>query len=195
MNPHTYRERRKPIAHDSDNPIERVKTAYDLQAVAESFGFKFKVRGKLRTARCLLPSHEDTNPSFAIYPDHRFHCFGCNMHGDVLDLVALMTNKTLSEALADFRRAVDGGRRPELVRPQLSRLSVPTLMRSPEPCAYFEGASPRARPRTSRRTWIESDIPRLWWDPPGKINVAPCRAIGCMSTTPEEPPPTVKSAD
>ncbi len=104
MYPHTYRERRKPIAHDSDNPIERVKTAYDLQAVAESFGFKFKVRGKLRTARCLLPSHEDTNPSFAIYPDQRFHCFGCNMHGDVLDLVALMTNKTLSEALADLRK-------------------------------------------------------------------------------------------
>ncbi|MCY4653915.1 MAG: CHC2 zinc finger domain-containing protein [Dehalococcoidia bacterium] len=111
MNPRTYKERRKPIAHDSDNPIERLKTAYDLQAMAESFGFKFKVRGKLRTARCLLPSHEDTNPSFAIYPDQRFHCFGCNMHGDVLDLVALMTNNTLSEALADLRMAIDGGRR------------------------------------------------------------------------------------
>jgi len=38
--------------------------------------------------RCPHPDHEDRNPSFYVYPDRRFHCYGCGRHGDVTDLWA-----------------------------------------------------------------------------------------------------------
>ncbi len=34
------------------------------------------------TACC--PFHEDKNPSFVVYADNRFRCFGCGVHGDVI---------------------------------------------------------------------------------------------------------------
>lgn len=36
--------------------------------------------------RCPHPDHEDQTPSFHVYPDCRFYCFGCGWHGDVTDL-------------------------------------------------------------------------------------------------------------
>jgi len=44
--------------------------------------------GSTHVGRCPHPDHEDRNPSFHIYPDSRFHCFGCGWHGDVTDLWA-----------------------------------------------------------------------------------------------------------
>lgn len=35
--------------------------------------------------RCPLPTHEDKDPSFYIYPDG-WHCYGCGRGGDVIDL-------------------------------------------------------------------------------------------------------------
>ncbi len=33
-----------------------------------------------------LPDHEDTNPSFYIYPPGRYWCYGCDRGGDVVHL-------------------------------------------------------------------------------------------------------------
>jgi transposase len=33
-----------------------------------------------------LPDHEDKTPSFYIYPPGRYHCYGCDQGGDVVDL-------------------------------------------------------------------------------------------------------------
>ena len=49
--------------------------------------------------RCPLPGHQDDMPSFVIYPDGHFYCFGCGQHGDVLTLYTLLHNVSLSEAL------------------------------------------------------------------------------------------------
>lgn len=40
--------------------------------------------------RC--PFHPDEHPSFAVYPDH-FYCFGCGVHGDIIDFINLMRRK------------------------------------------------------------------------------------------------------
>ncbi len=37
---------------------------------------------------CPFPDHQDHTPSFYVYPDERFHCYGCRRHGDVTDLWA-----------------------------------------------------------------------------------------------------------
>lgn len=33
------------------------------------------------------PFHNERTPSFKVYPDNRFHCFGCQLNGDVIDYV------------------------------------------------------------------------------------------------------------
>lgn len=42
----------------------------------------------------------DSTPSFNIYPDNHYHCFGCGEHGDSIDLVKKLYNKKFSEAVA-----------------------------------------------------------------------------------------------
>jgi DNA primase len=37
---------------------------------------------------CPNPDHDDEHPSFYVYPDARFFCYGCRWHGDVTDLWA-----------------------------------------------------------------------------------------------------------
>ncbi len=29
-----------------------------------------------------MPGHRDNSPSFVVYPNNSFHCFGCNAHGN-----------------------------------------------------------------------------------------------------------------
>lgn len=55
-----------------------------------------------RVWRALCPLHNDTDPSFYVYPDGRAHCFGCGFHGDPLDLYAAMHDKTIAEAMREL---------------------------------------------------------------------------------------------
>jgi hypothetical protein len=59
-------------------PVEEVARRYtELKPYGSRARFK---------ARCPLPDHEDPTPSFYIYPDRRYWCFGCGRGGDVIDL-------------------------------------------------------------------------------------------------------------
>lgn len=49
---------------------------------------ELKPSGRTLRGRCPFPDHQDDTPSFHIYPDERFHCYGCRRHGDVTDLWA-----------------------------------------------------------------------------------------------------------
>jgi hypothetical protein len=53
-----------------------------------------------RTWLTTCPLHGDKQPSFAVYADGHFHCFGCGAHGDVIDLWAMMHHVTTREAIA-----------------------------------------------------------------------------------------------
>ena len=37
--------------------------------------------GRRISISCPFPDHEDGSPSFALYPDNTYHCFGCDKHG------------------------------------------------------------------------------------------------------------------
>lgn len=50
-----------------------------------------------RVIRC--PLHNDRSPSFYIYSDGHFKCFGCGAHGDVLDLVAMLRHVSQRDAI------------------------------------------------------------------------------------------------
>ncbi len=50
--------------------------------------------------RC--PLHTDKAPSFAIYPDGHWHCFGCNRGGDVITLYAELHAMSTREAILEL---------------------------------------------------------------------------------------------
>ena len=45
---------------------------------------------------CVCPFHDDKNPSMKV--DRRFHCFGCQADGDVIDFVSRLENVSPREA-------------------------------------------------------------------------------------------------
>lgn len=55
---------------------------------------------------CPLPDHDEKTPSFTVFPDDHWWCFGCNRGGDVLDLHQLAHGYTEKwEALVSLARA------------------------------------------------------------------------------------------
>lgn len=67
--------------------FESLRERIDL---AELAGRETELRpsGKAYVGRCPHPDHEDRDPSFHVYPDGRFCCYGCGWRGDVTDLWA-----------------------------------------------------------------------------------------------------------
>ena len=47
----------------------------------------------------LCPFHEERTPSFFIFPDSHFHCYGCQAHGDVIDFVMKTKGISFIEAV------------------------------------------------------------------------------------------------
>jgi hypothetical protein len=41
------------------------------------------------TCLCPFPDHKDSAPSFVVYPDGGYHCFGCDQHGELVDILGL----------------------------------------------------------------------------------------------------------
>ncbi|POR54088.1 CHC2 zinc finger domain-containing protein [Bosea psychrotolerans] len=80
--------------------LERIKTI-PIAAVARDFGFKLSQTG---AGRCLLPGHDDKNPSFSIRRlNNSFRCFACGRHGSVIDLVIEMEGVSFNEACSRLR--------------------------------------------------------------------------------------------
>jgi DNA primase len=54
---------------------------------------------------CPNPDHDDEHPSFYVYPEARFFCYGCRWHGDVTDLWAAVKGlRPGTEAALDLAR-------------------------------------------------------------------------------------------
>lgn len=90
------------------NVYEAVKSKVTTRQAAEYYGIKVTGRGM---ARC--PFHHDRHPSMKL--DQRFHCFGCQADGDVLDFVAGYFSLSVREAA--LKLADDFGIRYEKQRP------------------------------------------------------------------------------
>ena len=79
------------------NIFTDVKEAVSVKDAASFYGVKVN-----RNGMCICPFHNDRNPSMKV--DHRFHCFGCQEDGDVIDFVGkLFSLKPLMAA----RKLVD----------------------------------------------------------------------------------------
>ena len=63
------------------NVFEAVKQSVTTRQAAEHYGILVG-----RNGMCVCPFHDDKNPSMKV--DRRFHCFGCQADGDVIDFVS-----------------------------------------------------------------------------------------------------------
>lgn len=80
--------------------FNEIKNAVSVPEAARYYGIEVK-----GSNMCRCPFHHDRRPSMKLYPDH-YHCFGCSVHGDVIDLVARLFGLTAMQAAgkicADF---------------------------------------------------------------------------------------------
>lgn len=63
--------------------LERVSAGADLAALMTEDGIALRKSGNRLTACC--PFHGEKTPSFVLYRDERYHCYGCHENGDSLD--------------------------------------------------------------------------------------------------------------
>ena len=73
------------------NVFEAVKQSVTTRQAAEHYGVRVG-----RTGMCVCPFHDDKNPSMKV--DRRFHCFGCQADGDVIDFVSRLEAVSPKEA-------------------------------------------------------------------------------------------------
>ena len=73
------------------NVFEAVKQSVTTRQAAEHFGIRVR-----RNGMCVCPFHADKNPSMKV--DRRFHCFGCQADGDVIDFVSRLEAVSPKEA-------------------------------------------------------------------------------------------------
>jgi len=86
--------------------IEEIKDRVDTVAFCEKrWKVSFRQAGKGRMKAC-CPMHGEKTPSFVVYPDGGWFCFGaCNRGGDVISLVELIDGMSFEEALAEVASA------------------------------------------------------------------------------------------
>lgn len=75
--------------------IKELRKTVDLVEVIEANTGQRAARGN--KFRCLF--HDDHTPSMVIYPDGKFHCFGCGADGDTFDILMKLWNCDLREAI------------------------------------------------------------------------------------------------
>lgn len=73
------------------NVFEAVKQSVTTRQAAEHFGIRVG-----RNGMCVCPFHDDKHPSMKV--DRRFHCFGCQADGDVIDFVSRLEAVSPKEA-------------------------------------------------------------------------------------------------
>ena len=103
------------------NVFEAVKQSVTTRQAAEYYGVQV---GRNGMAYC--PFHDDKHPSMKV--DRRFHCFGCQADGDVIDFTARLFGLNSKEAALklaeDFSVSYDAkGHVPPLRRPVKRKIS------------------------------------------------------------------------
>ena len=78
-----------------------IKAALDLAWVIAHHAPEvvFQQVGRRRKCRCPFPWHEDSEPSFTVFPDQHWFCFGCWMGGDIYAFVMAYYQLTFVEAV------------------------------------------------------------------------------------------------
>lgn len=92
--------------------FEEVKELVDVPTAARHYGVEVH-RGNM----ALCPFHRDRNPSCKLYDDH-YYCFGCQAHGDIINMVQEIFGLSPIEAVKqinnDFGLDLDVDKPPDM---------------------------------------------------------------------------------
>lgn len=79
-----------------DGPIGRLLAKLSLAKVAARYT---KLQPQGRNLAGLCPIHSEDHPSFQVFRDGHYKCFGCDAYGDALNLICLMEGWNFREAI------------------------------------------------------------------------------------------------
>ena len=97
--------------------IAKLKKNIDLVAVIEKAGVE--LQRYAGHARGLCPFHAEKTPSFFVFQDNRFKCFGCQESGDVIDFVQKLHGLSFPNALRHL--GIEQGEITPKVRQEIER--------------------------------------------------------------------------
>ena len=81
----------------SDELLDEIKSKNDIVDIISEY-VNLKRAGRSFFGLC--PFHKEKSPSFAVSPDKQiFHCFGCNVGGDVFHFISKIENISFKEAI------------------------------------------------------------------------------------------------
>lgn len=87
----------------SDDMIEGAKQV----PIEDLINRPFRVSGQRKVFKCPLPLHEEKTPSFFVFEDNHYYCFGCHQSGSSIDFVMKTQGLTFPEAV----KFLTGGRK------------------------------------------------------------------------------------
>src|SRR5260370_37416872 len=80
--------------------MERIDEIREAADIVKIVGHHVKLRKAGSNMIGLCPFHHEKTPSFSVHPVKQFfHCFGCDVGGDVFKFVMLIENVSFPEAL------------------------------------------------------------------------------------------------
>jgi hypothetical protein len=85
------------------NIFEEIKQKVSILDVIDKYGLD-PPKQKRNKYYILCPFHEEKTPSFVVFPDGGWKCFGCGASGDVVDFVAKMESISISEAVKKIKK-------------------------------------------------------------------------------------------
>jgi len=88
--------------------VKEQKSFIDLADVIIGAGIELRIRGDKHTGLC--PFHPDSEPSFFVFSDQHFKCFGCGTAGDVIDFVKQFYSMNFNQACRHLGIDLNGGK-------------------------------------------------------------------------------------
>lgn len=79
-----------------------IDSANLYEYIMQTHGTDLKRSGANYVGCC--PFHNEKTPSFYVYPDGHFHCYGCGKHGNIITWVMEIENMTFPEACRHLAR-------------------------------------------------------------------------------------------
>lgn len=111
----------------------------------------------------LCPFHSERTPSFTLYPDEHYHCFGCGEHGDVFAFVMQRDGVDFLDALAALACRVGTGGAGESARHRPRRTRAVTTEPTSTPIAVriWQATQPDSGPIHAylRARGLSGDVP------------------------------------
>ncbi len=82
--------------------IDRIKSDVNLNNLMARYGHHPIIK-TMRSTVYLCPFHSERSGSFHVFPDNRYHCFGCQADGSNIDLVMHIERLTFIEVINQLK--------------------------------------------------------------------------------------------